>query len=487
MVTFTVDPVALRLRIVIDPKALPRQAIAIGAGSLPSDVVADHPKSSFVNYDVSVSTLTKPTSFIEAGYSHGNTLLYSSATVDPGGISSRGVTYATFDDPRHQTRTQIGTPTSPVVCCSTISRCSASANAVISNLTRFRTAFRPHGWNDRDAGHGERVRQWRLDSKRATAARKFQSVADPRYGRQQRRCGRRPGRRWKDANVRTIVFRGQFASGERYDRLRLQRRARAAIGVRGGLWDAGAGGNLSSWRKRRRDVRWNARSDRNGAGGQMESDLRLPEGAIQLGAAASSMREGHGAAFDALLALGGDPTSLSASVLYRGPTFAQIGASEPPGFQPPGFSTNVTLNHSFRSDAALALNASHDTYRNGTPSQTTYGATVSLPLGHNSELLVQLATTHTGRSRPSSTAYVSLVRTLHPGVSVATSASGGTAGVTGTTEVRVDPRSANTGIGYDSGWMPVTATMPRPSSPITPPLRTSRAMPSWRRAALERR
>jgi len=32
-VTFTVDPVALRLRIVIDPKALPRQAIAIGAGS----------------------------------------------------------------------------------------------------------------------------------------------------------------------------------------------------------------------------------------------------------------------------------------------------------------------------------------------------------------------------------------------------------------------------------------------------------------------
>lgn len=269
MVTFTVDPVALRLRIVIDPKALPRQAIAIGAGSLPSDVVADHPKSSFVNYDVSVSTLTKPTSFIEAGYSHGNTLLYSSATVDPGGISSRGVTYATFDDPRHQTRTQIGTPTSPVVCCSTISRCSASANAVISNLTRFRTAFRPHGWNDRDAGHGERVRQWRLDSKRATAARKFQSVADPRYGRQQRRCGRRPGRRWKDANVRTIVFRGQFASGERYDRLRLQRRARAAIGVRGGLWDAGAGGNLSSWRKRRRDVRWNARSDRNGAGGQI--------------------------------------------------------------------------------------------------------------------------------------------------------------------------------------------------------------------------
>lgn len=41
------------------------------------------------------------------------------------------------------------------------------------------------------------------------------------------------------------------------------------------------------------------------------------------------------------------------------------------------------------------------------------------------------------------------MRTLHPGVSVATSASGGTAGVTGTTEVRVDPRSANTGIGYD--------------------------------------
>jgi len=224
-----------------------------------------------VNYDVSVSTLTKPTSFIEAGYSHGDTLLYSSAMVDPGGISSRRMTYATFDDPRHQTRTQIGDA-------------DVAGSMLLDDLPMFGVSKRRYfeldpfsyrfpapslGGTIATPGtanvyvNGGLIRSVQLQP------RKFQSVADPRYGRQQRRCGRRPGRRWKDANVRTIVFRGQFASGERYDRLRLQRRARAAIRVRGGLWDAGAGGNLSSWRKRRRDVRWNARSDRNGAGGQI--------------------------------------------------------------------------------------------------------------------------------------------------------------------------------------------------------------------------
>lgn len=43
-VAFSLDLLALRLLITVDPRMLPRQAIAIGAGSLPNDVIADHPK-----------------------------------------------------------------------------------------------------------------------------------------------------------------------------------------------------------------------------------------------------------------------------------------------------------------------------------------------------------------------------------------------------------------------------------------------------------
>jgi len=183
--------------------------------------------------------------------------------------------------------------------------------------------------------------------------------------------------------------------------------------------------------------------------GELEGDLRLAQGAVHLGAGGSSRRGAGGAAFDAALALGSDPMSLGASVLYRGPTFAQIDTSEPLGFTPPSLSTNVTLNRSFRSDAAIALSASLAMYRNETPNQTSYGATGSLPLGRNSELVVALATTRAAGSRPSSTFYASLVRTLRPGVTLATTATGGTSGVAATTEVRGDPPSASTGVGYD--------------------------------------
>lgn len=356
-VTFTVDPVALRLRIVIDPKALPRQAIAIGAGSLPSDVVADHPKSSFVNYDVSVSTLTKPTSFIEAGYSHGNTLLYSSAMVDPGGISSRGMTYATFDDPRHQTRTQIGDA-------------DVAGSMLLDDLPMFGVSKR---------------RYFELDpfSYRFPAPSLGGTIATPGTanvyvnGDLIRSVQLQPGS-FNLSQIPVTAGNNAVAVVVRGDDGRTQTFGQSYFAVNSLLvkgmtdYDYSVGLVRRSGSAAAYGMPALAATYRLGAsagatfGGtleatgmaqvaRLESDLRLPEGAIQLGAAASSMRGGHGAAFDALLALGGDPTSLSASVLYRGPTFAQIGASEPPGFQPPGFSTNVTLNHSFRSDAASTL------------------------------------------------------------------------------------------------------------------------------------
>lgn len=162
--------------------------------------------------------------------------------------------------------------------------------------------------------------------------------------------------------------------------------------------------------------------------GEFAADLRLRKGAVHLGAGVSARRGSRGAAFDAALQLGADPLSLGASLLYRGPTFAGIDGIGPFALPLPSVSANVTLNRSFGNNAAIALTASHEAYRGATMGQTSYGATGSLAVGRNSELVVQVDTTRAGRLRPASAAYASIVRTLHPGTTLVTSAQSGAGG-----------------------------------------------------------
>ncbi len=107
-VSFKVDDAALAVRIVAAPEMLEAQHLDMRPVQRPAELVLHTDTSAFLNWSATAASSGDFTGAAELGASWRGNLLYSGATLLPGGRAVRGLTNLTLDDPDRLRRTTVG-------------------------------------------------------------------------------------------------------------------------------------------------------------------------------------------------------------------------------------------------------------------------------------------------------------------------------------------------------------------------------------------
>lgn len=445
-VTYRFDEEAVSLTIDVAARLLETKTTRLGQ-SAPSDVDTARPGSAFGNYFVSGTSGSGIDAFLEAGYSRGNHLLYTSESLATGTAALHGETYYAIDDPARTRRSQIGDSTAygdallgdvnifgigtrrafeldpyvyrfPTPAISGTVATPATADVYINGTVARSVPLAPGGFN-------------LTDLPIATGRNNVRVVVHDAAGRVQTFS---QGYYASDTLLRKGLTDDQFAAGFMRSSGAGQSYGKPAVvaAYRIGATDAATYG-----------VRFEGTGAHELA--ELNTDLRVPSGAVHLAAAQSSARGRFGMAYDVAAIFQGAKTSFAVDLSSHATAFADL-TSLPEILSAPRSDARFTLSRRLTPALTATLQTERQTY-DAIPGQTIDILGLQSQMGRDTTAFVSLQHQRAGFGQAITYASLSIVRALGANRTAIASYDGGTPAATNV-QYRADPPSSDTGFGY---------------------------------------